>query len=219
MPNANPFRDANRIYKLPFAVPIKPVTSQGLGVPLLFQTGSWVLLPCSGACRSSGRGCSSPARSWPQAALPAQETRSSPCPEPAGKWTGTNWQGSPSSSGGGSRGGPRSPARGGCSCLPAPPPGCARRLTAGSSVTMAHGTILGVSWGVGMCPEPPCSLWLLSNLPVLGNMPGCWGFLRVPLGSLIPFSLFLTQGSGSHVQSLEQAILEISSNLDDSVVL
>lgn len=37
------FREATRIYKLPFAVPIKAVTSRGLGVSLIFQTGSWVL--------------------------------------------------------------------------------------------------------------------------------------------------------------------------------
>lgn len=43
MPNANPFREVNRIYKLPFAVPIKLVTSWGLGVSLIFQAGSWAL--------------------------------------------------------------------------------------------------------------------------------------------------------------------------------
>lgn len=43
MPNANPFREANRIYKLPFPVTINLVTSRGLGVSLIFQAVSWVL--------------------------------------------------------------------------------------------------------------------------------------------------------------------------------
>lgn len=81
MPNANPFREANRIYKLPFAVPIKLVTSWGLEVSLIFQAGRWVLdlhqrwleqrqrvlFPCPQA--AAGR----------QAVLPAQNMGSPPC--------------------------------------------------------------------------------------------------------------------------------------------
>jgi len=104
MPNANPFREANRIYKLPFAVPVKPVASQGLRVPLIFQAGSWVLDWPRRLTEQRQRVLFSCPELWQagrQAGLPAQNTPALPSLEPAGRWRGPNCSGFRSGSAGG----------------------------------------------------------------------------------------------------------------------
>ena len=131
--------------------------------------GCWI---CSSARRSSGRGCSSPARSRLQAGgqscLPKTHA-ALPCLEPAGKWRGTNCSGFGSGSAGGGRGGPWSPERSPCAftwlCCDPAVPGAARRLASRAQLPRSVGASLGAPWGVPswglglMCPGPQHSLW------------------------------------------------------------